>query len=165
MKRSLSLLAAAAFVALISDAAMAQATATQTVSLSVSAVQLIAVSNSAVTLTIDGTSAVAGTNAVGSASDNSTTYSITHNGASNLRITAAIDAVMPSGTSLSLGLANAGGNGASAGTVVLSTTAQDVVTGIAAGVVAGETISYTFAADASAGQFSGSRTVTLTLTN
>ena len=165
MKRITSILAAAALVALMSDAAMAQATATQTVNLSVSAVQLIDVSSNSITLSIDGSSAVAGTQAVGSASDNSTSYSITHNAGSNLRITAAIDSDMPAGTSLTVNLANAGGNGSSAGTLTLSSTAQDAVTGIGAGVVSGETISYTFAADATAGQFSGSRTVTLTLTN
>jgi len=165
MKHLTSIFAAVAFVALVNDAAIAQVTATQTVNLSVSAVQLIAVSNSSVTLSIDGSAAVAGTNGVGSASDNSTTYSITHNGAASLRITAAIDAAMPAGTTLDLALANVGGNGSSAGTVILSSTAQDVVTGIAAGVVSGEAISYTFSADATAGQFSGSRTVTLTLTN
>jgi len=164
MKRTTSILAAAALVTLISGGLLAQSTATQTVTLSVASVQLIAVDNNAVTLSIDGTSAVAGTNAVGSATDNSTTYSVTHNGAANLRITAAIDAAMPAGMSLSINLANST-NGTSAGAVTLGTTAQDVVTGIAKGIVNGESIGYTFSANADAGQFSGSRTVTLTLSN
>lgn len=164
MKRLSSILAAAAFVAFISDAAMAQASATQTVTLAVNAVQLISVSSNAVTLTITGSGAAAGTNAVGSASDNTTTYNITHNAAAPLRITAAINTNMPAGTSLDLALGNTGGNGTGA-SVTLSSTAQDVVTGIGAGIISGGTIGYTFAADASAGQFSGSRTVTLTLTN
>ena len=165
MKRTISILAAAAFFAFISESAIAQSSAQQTVNLSVSAVQLIDVSSGSVTLSIDGSAAVAGTNAVGSATDNSTSYSITHNNGANLRVTAQIDAAMPAGMTLSIDLANAS-NGTSAGAVDLSDgTAKDVVTTIAKGVVSAETISYSFAADADAGQFSGSRTVTLTLTN
>ena len=165
MKRTSSTLAAAALVTLISGALMAQTqtTATQTVNLSVASVQLIAVSGNMVSLGIDGTSAVAGTNAVGTDTDNSTTYSVTHNGSTPLRITAAIDVAMPSGTSLSIDLATS--NGTSAGTVTLGTTAQDVVTGIAKGVISAQSIGYSFSADASAGEFLGSRTVTLTLSN
>ena len=146
--------------------AAAQATANQTVSLAVSAVYKIATSGNPGGLTIsDGT---AGTNALTTVSDNSTKYSITQNVAGTVKVTANLDAAMSAGYTLQLNLASA--KGTSAGTVDISSTtpgaAVNVVSGIALGADANQTITYTFGANASAGTLtSTNKVVTLTLTN
>jgi hypothetical protein len=144
----------------------AQATANQTVSLAVSAVYKIAVSGNPGAMTI--ITGTAGTNALTSVSDASTTYSITQNVAGTVKITANLDAAMSSGYTLQMGLASA--KGTSAGLVDISATtpgaAVDVVSNIAVGADAAKTITYTFGADADAGTLSStSKVVTLTLTN
>ncbi len=161
MKRITSILAAAAFVALISDAAMAQNSANQTVTLAVSAIAKLSVSGDPGALTIS--AGAAGTDALTPVSDNSTNYSITHNGAS-AKITAGINSALTAGYTLEVALAST--KGTTGGTVDISnaTTAVDVVTAIAKGADANQGITYTFSADASAGALaSTTRTVTLTL--
>ena len=151
--------------ALVQNAA-AQANATQTVSLAVSAVYKISTNGNPGALTIsDGT---AGTNALTTVSDNSTKYSITQNVAGTVKVTANLDAAMSAGYTLQLNLASV--KGTSAGTVDISGTtpgaALNVVSGIAMGADANQTITYTFGANASAGTLaSTNKVVTLTLTN
>lgn len=160
MKRTMILLALVAVVALMTQPMFAQATATQTVSLTVNSIYKLAVSGNPGALTISDM-AVGATSA--STSDASTTYSMTTNVASS-RISAQLSASLPAGLTLTINLAN--GTGTSAGTVDISDgTAKDVVTAVARGAANAQTISYGFTADASAGSFTGSRTVTLTLTN
>ena len=77
MKKSIVILGVAILsMALVSNV-MAQATATQTVSLAVNSVYKISTSGNPGALTI--TTGTAGTNALTSVSDNTTTYSITQN--------------------------------------------------------------------------------------
>ncbi len=148
------------------QAALAQSTATQSVNLTVSTVYKISTSGNPSALTV--TTGTAGTDALTSVSDNSTTYSITQNFGNTVKITANLDAVLQAGYTLNLNMAST--KGTSAGSVNISNatsgSALSVVTGINRGADAGQTISYTFAALASAGMLtSTTRTVTLTLTN
>lgn len=144
----------------------AQATANQTVSLAVSAVYKIAVSGNPGSMTIS--TGTAGTNALTSVSDASTQYSITQNVAGTVKITANLDASMAAGYTLQMGLAST--KGTSAGLVDISSTspgsAVNVVSNIALGADANQTITYTFGANADAGTLaSTNKVVTLTLTN
>jgi hypothetical protein len=150
-------------MALASETGFSQATATQSLTLAVNSVAKIGVSGNPGPLTIsDG---VAGTDALTSVSDASTTYSITHNSTTDMRITAGLDVALPAGYTLQVSLASNKGGSAGA-TTIPAGSAVNVVTGIARGADAGRTITYTFSADASAGALaSTSRTVTLTLTN
>jgi len=148
------------------QAAFAQSTATQSVNLTVSTVYKISTSGNPAALTV--TTGSAGTDALTSVSDNSTTYSITQNYGNAVKVTANLDAALQAGYTLTINLAST--KGTSAGTVNISNatsgSALSVVTGINRGADAGQTISYTFSALASAGMLtSTTRTVTLTLTN
>lgn len=151
---------------LIESASAQSATATQSLTLAVNTVYKIATSGNPGALTI--TTGTAGTDALTSVSDNTTTYSITQNFANTVKITASLDLALPAGYSLSIDLAST--KGTSAGAVDISNatsgSALDVVTGINLGADAGQGIGYTFSALASAGTLaSTSKTVTLTLTN
>ena len=168
MKKSLSVVIVLALCALCAGTSFSQATANQTVNLAVNSVQKIAINGGAVTLTI--TAGNAGTDALTPVSDNSTSYSITHNSNSALRITANLDAPLASGYTLQMNLTPGVTGGASAGTVDISNatsgSAVAVVTGIPKGADANRTITYTFSANASAGVMTATvKTVTLTLTN
>lgn len=141
-------------------------TATQSVNLTVSTVYKISTSGNPSALTV--TTGTAGTDALTSVSDNSTTYSITQNFGNTVKITANLDAALQAGYTLNINLAST--KGTSAGTVDISNatsgSALSVVTGINRGADAGQPITYTFSALASAGMLtSTTRTVTLTLTN
>lgn len=162
MKKSLVILAIAA----LADYAFGQAAASQSVSLTVNTVYKISTSGNPAALTI--TAGTAGTDALSSVSDNSTTYSITQNYGNTVKVSAHMDAALSSGYTLQVNLAST--KGTSAGTMDISNatsgSAVDVVTGINKGADAGQTISYTFSALASAGTLSSTnKTITLTLTN
>jgi len=149
---------------LCTGTASAQATAQQTVTMNVNAVQLIAVSGNPGALTL-ATIAAAGDSVYTPTTDASTTYSITQNvGVS--RITAQIDQNMPAMLALEVQLASA--RGTSAGLVDISSAAaaQDVVTAIARGADQNQTITYRFSGSTGAGTFTNlQRVVTLTLTS
>lgn len=131
----------------------------QTVTYQVTAINEISVSGNPAALVIN--SATAGSEP-DDASDNSTSYSITTNESSK-KITGAVNTAMPSNTSLKVTLTAPTG-GTSAGEVTLSTSAQDLVTGISTLAESGKTISYVFSATTSAGVVSSaSKTVTLTV--
>ncbi len=158
----------ALFVAgiLAGQSVLAQSSASQSVNLTVSTVYKISTSGNPSALTI--MSGTAGTDALASVSDNSTTYNITQNYGNTVKITANLDAALSTGYGLKVNLASA--RGTSAGTVDISNatsaSAVNVVTAIGRGADAGQTITYTFSALASAGTLSSTtRTVTLTLTN
>ena len=166
MKKSLSTLALAVLSLAFVQNTFAQATATQTVTLAVNSVFKISTSGNPGALTI--TTGTAGTDALTSVSDNSTSYSITQNFGNAVKITGHMDAALTSGYTLNLTLAST--KGTSAGNVDISNatsgSAVDVVTGINRGADAGQTINYSFSALASAGTLSStSKTITLTLTN
>jgi hypothetical protein len=166
MKATVSLLALMVLMLAAADGLFAQESATQNVTLAVNAVYKIAVSGNPGPLTI--TTGTAGVDALTSVSDNSTTYSITQNVGNTVKVTAHMDAALAAGYSLELGLAST--QGTSAGAVDISSatsgSAVDVVTAIARGADAGQGITYTFSADASAGTLaSTTKVVTLTLTN
>lgn len=166
MKKSIISLSIMILIAVAFQTALAQATATQNVTLSVSAVYKIATSGNPGPLTI--TTGTAGSDNLTSVTDNSTTYSITQNVANTVKITAELDNALPSGYTLELSLGSS--KGTSAGYVDISNatsgSAVNLVTGIARGADANQTVSYRFSATASAGILaSTTRTVTLTLTN
>ncbi|MEK9139254.1 MAG: hypothetical protein AAB393_19210 [Bacteroidota bacterium] len=166
MKKIVVTLVAAVLSMVLVQSAMAQATANQTVTLAVNAVYRLAVSGNPGALTV--TTGTAGVDALSSVSDNSTNYSITQNVASTVKVTAYMDAALSAGYTLLLNLAST--KGTSAGNVDISNatsgSAVDVVTGMNRGADAGQAITYTFSANASAGTLSStSKTVTLTLTN
>jgi hypothetical protein len=163
MNRVVSTISVAVLSFVLMQNAMAQATASQSLSLSVSAVYKISTSGNPGAMTIN--NGTAGTDALSSVSDNSTTYSMTQNSSSPAKITAGLNSALTAGYSLTIALASA--KGSSAGAVDISDgTAKDVVTAMAKGADAGQGITYVFGANASAGILSTTaKTVTLTLTN
>jgi len=166
MRNLLVLASVAALVFAVSGTGFAQASVNQNVTLSVDPIYLISVSGDPAPLTI--TSGTAGDDNLDPVTDNSTNYSLTQNVNSSVKITAEIDAALAAGYTLEVNLASA--QGTSAGDVDISSatsgSAADVVTAIALGADAGQTIQYTFSALASAGQLAATnRVVTLTLTN
>lgn len=133
-------------------------TATQTVSYEVTAVDQISVSG-APSLVVN--AATAG-NAL-TAATASGTYAVTTNG-SDRKITASIDSNLPTGVTLTVTLGAPTG-ATSAGAVTLSTTSQDVVTGISTVNESGLSIDYGLSASITAGVVpAGNRTVTYTVT-
>ncbi|HXG37720.1 MAG TPA: hypothetical protein VNL36_03010 [Bacteroidota bacterium] len=166
MKKSIISLSIAILIAAAFQTASAQATASQNVTLQVNAVYKIATSGNPNPLTI--TTGTAGSDNLTPVTDNSTTYSITQNVANTVKITAELNNALPSGYTLELSLGSS--KGTSLGYVDISNatsgSAVNVVTGIARGADANQTVSYRFSATASAGTLtSTTRTVTLTLTN
>ena len=166
MKKFTAVLAAAALSMILVESSFAQATATQNVTLAVNTVYKIATSGNPGPMTI--TTGTAGVDALTSVNDNSTTYSITQNFGNTVKITAHLDSALPSGFALQMNLAST--KGTSAGTIDVSSatsgSAVNVVSNIQRGADAGQAISYTFSANASAGTMSSTtKTVTLTLTN
>ncbi len=166
MKKSIVVIAFLVLSFAVAQNAMAQSSASQNVTLSVSAVYKIATSGNPGALTV--TTGTAGTNALTSVSDATTNYSITQNYASTVKITANLNSALPAGYTLFINLAST--KGSSAGNVDISATtpssAASVVTNIALGADANQGITYTFGANASAGTLtSTAKVVTLTLTN
>ena len=142
--------------------ASAQATATQTVNLSVGAIWRLTVSGNPGALVAAG--GVAGSDTVGTASDLTTSYSLTQNANNAARITAGTGSALPAGLFLVTRLLS--GRAQTAGYVDLSDgTTRNVITNIPFGADRNNAIEYYFTAVASAGTFAGTRTVTLTLTN
>lgn len=147
---------ALAVVALSTGRAHAQ-TATQDVTLEVQAIDQLAFTGSPSLVISSATAGSAPTSATANA-----TYAITTN-ETDRKITAEIDSDTPSGVTLSASLAAPSG-ATSAGAVQLSTTAQDVVTGIGTVNASGLNVTYTLSATSAAGVVpSTTRTVTYTI--
>jgi len=166
MKKNLAVLSVLALALLFAGTSFAQNSANQTVNLVVNSVQRLAITGSPITMTIS--AGTVGVDALTPVTDNSTSYSMTHNASSTLRITANLDAALAAGYTLQVNLASV--RGTSSGTVDISnataSSAVAVVTGIAHGAEANSAITYTFSANASAGVLASTqKTVTLTLTN
>jgi hypothetical protein len=135
---------------------------TQTLTVEVKPITKIAVNGNPGALYI--TDADAGSDVL-SVSDNHSKYSMMTN-LDNMKIVASINTAMPSGTRLMIKLESA--RGLSNGLVDVSNAMSpvEVVTGLGKGSDVDQTITYTFAADASVGQINAdARVVTLTLTN
>lgn len=132
-------------------------TTTQNVSFTVAAVAEISVSGNPGAMAIV---APAAGSTLSSVTDATTSYAITTN-QTGQKITAAIDSAMPSGVTLTVGMQAP--TGATASTVTLGTVAGDAVTGISQLSASNLTITYTLSAELSAGDVSGSRTVTFTV--
>jgi hypothetical protein len=137
-------------------------TATQTVTFDVTDLSTITVSADPATMSV----AAGGTAATNSA----TTYSVSTNSTTAKKITGYIDAAMPTGTTLTVNLADPDATGAasSVGDVSLTATtagtAQDLVTGITQLSASGKQISYVLSAGVSAAAATNvSRTVTFTI--
>jgi hypothetical protein len=162
VKSFVILLAVAAFGVLLAQPAFAQ-TAQQTLTLTVGSVADIDVSGSAISLTVD--TYTMGSETMTPATDASTTYRVLHNSSSAKKITAGIDAAVPSGTTLEVNLQSSKGTGAGDVDISNAVTAVDVVTGIARGADNNQLITYTFSATTAANPFSDTRVVTFTLTD
>ncbi|MGD0337202.1 MAG: hypothetical protein ABSB78_00275 [Bacteroidota bacterium] len=166
MKRLVVILTVLVLSLILTQSVFAQATANMSVTLAVNTVYKITATATVPNLTIsDGT---AGVDALTSAVDASTKYSITQNFGNTVKITGYLSSAMPAGYTLTMNLASV--KGTSAGTVDVSNatsgSAVNLVTAINRGADANQTITYTFATTASAGTLaSTARTVTLTLTN
>lgn len=140
---------------LVTGAASAQSSASHDVTIAVSAIDEIAVSGN-VTLTVDD---ITLTDAA------SASYSVTTNGTGR-KITAALDADFSSTLALEVAITAPTASGSSAGTVVLSPAAQDVVTGISTVSESGLAIDYTATAlPTTPASTSETRTVTYTITS
>lgn len=133
-------------------------TATQDVTFEVQAINELSFSGSPSLVISSATAGSGPTQATANA-----TYAITTN-ETNRKITAQLNAALPTAVGLQVSLAAPSG-GTSAGVVELSTTAQDVVTGIDPVNAAGLSVTYTLWATVAAGVVpSGTRTVTYTIT-
>jgi hypothetical protein len=156
--RKLTALLAAGLVFGASGIAMAGATANQTVTYEIQAINELSASGNPAALIVN--AAVAGS-APTLVSDATSTYAITTN--QTRKITGALDTAMPAGVTLTVALAAPTG-GTSSGDVTLSDTAADLVTGIATLNESGKTITYKLSATSAAGVVaSATKTVTLTI--
>jgi opacity protein-like surface antigen len=145
-------------VLVVAAAASASAQATQDVTINIQAINEISIAGGAHTMTIS-------TATAGQAPDDvtwATTWAITTN-QSNAKVSASIGSDMPSGVTLKVNLANPT-NATSNGDVSLSSTAQELVTGITKLNESGLSLTYTASATALAGVQSVARTVTYTVT-
>jgi hypothetical protein len=139
------------------SAAGARAQATQDVTLEVQAINQITFTGSPSLTISTATAGSAPTSATANAS-----YAITTNEADR-KVTAQLDTDTPAGVTLAASLAAPSG-ATSAGAVQLSTTAQDVVTGIGTVNQSGLNVTYTLSATAAAGVVPSTvRTVTYTI--
>ncbi len=142
--------------------AQKESSVTQTLTVEVKPITKIAVNGNPGVMLINDLS---GSSDVLTVSDNNSKYSMMTN-LENMKIVASINGAMPSGTHLLLKLESS--KGLSDGVVDVSSAMSpvEVVSGLGKGSDLNQTITYTFAADASVGQIStDSRVVTLTLTN
>jgi hypothetical protein len=154
-------LSAAALVMGVAGRASAQ-TAQQTVTFSVTDVATINVSGNP--------SAMSAPSDSSAVTNSATTYDVTTNSTVAKKITAYLDAAMPTGTTLAVNLADPDGAGAavSAGNTVLtattSGTAQNLVTGITQLQATGKQITYTLRAGVTASAATNlTRVVTFTI--
>ncbi|MBI5207018.1 MAG: hypothetical protein HY934_04420 [Candidatus Firestonebacteria bacterium] len=145
----------------VANITLAASSVTQSVNFQVSAVNEITVAG-APSLTINTGTAGSDLSDVTAAA----TYSITTNG-SGKKITGQITTGgdMPSGTALKINLTAPTGGTSALTQTLISTGSVDLVTGVTKTLGSGLGITYTFSASVAAGEVSGSRTVTLTITN
>jgi len=134
--------------------AMAGDNDTQTLGYEVSAINELAASGNPAAMNVTAATAGSEPDAV---TDTSTSYAITTNCATDgKKITAVLDTVMPTGTTLKITLAAPSG-GTSSGEITLTASAQDVVTAIDGVASSGHQISYELDATVAAGVVSLSK--------
>ncbi len=143
--------------------AMAGDNDTQTLGYEVSAINELAASGDPGAMNVSAATAGSEPDAV---TNTTTSYAITTNCATDgKKITAVLDTVMPTGTTLKIELAAPSG-GTSSGEITLTASAQDVVTAIDGVASSGHQISYELDATVAAGVVSSAnKTVTLTITD
>lgn len=138
---------------------LAQTSATAIVTFTISSISAISVSGNPAAFNI---SSVTPGDPPTSATDTSTTYAVTTN-ATGQKIQGSIDTAMPTGVTLAITLA-APSTGTSTGAVDMTTTPQNLVTGISNVAQSGIGITYTLSATAAAAPVaSATRTVTYTI--
>lgn len=159
MKKLFAFAAAVTFsFAATAQAASAQ-TATATATFEVQAVDVIGVSGNPAKLMI---SAPTAGQPLSTATDNTTTWSVTTNGTAR-KVTGKIDLAMPTGVTLAVALAPPTG-ATGLGSVTLGTVATDLVTGITTLDETALGVTYTLSATLAAGAVAEtSRTVTYTI--
>lgn len=149
---------AAALSLALGAPAFAQSTATTTATFEVTAINEIALSGTAPVLTIN--AAVAGVAPTPATATQ--TYAVTTN--ENAKISAALDTAMPEGLTLTAAMAAPTG-ATSLAAVALTTTGQDLVTGISKLNEADLSLTYGLAATSAAGVVTSSnRVITYTIT-
>jgi hypothetical protein len=159
MKRLSNLLAIAALVlAFGTSDALAQADASHDVSLRIATIDAISVAQNPIELAITEATGDADGLALQSVTAESR-FALLTNGEGR-KLTAQLDKDLPAGISLTAALVL----GSADNTVELSENAQTAFEGISRARFGGQRIEYALSADVSAGSFSGSRTVTYTLT-
>ncbi|MEP0546793.1 MAG: hypothetical protein ABJF88_07670 [Rhodothermales bacterium] len=149
----------------LATTAQAQSDA-QDVTIVVPSVNAFEIPTNAVTITVV---APAAGQQTGTGSNASTGYNLTTNN-SSMKITGQLDALYPTGISLQVLLgtptASSGGSAGTTTQTTLSTSAQDLITGISRAYGSNVTIGYTASATAGAVPNAGvTQTVTYTLTN
>jgi len=141
--------------------AAAQSTATQNVTIVVAAIDVISVSAGTLTITIN--SATPGS-APDATNDATSTWALTTNNSTTTKITGSLGATYAAGISLDVNLQAPTSSGVSAGAVTLTTTDQDLVTGMSAQNEAGRTITYTASATTAVAPNGGGEVQTVTFT-
>ena len=142
MRMLKSLLLTVIIIAGTTQIAAAQ-TDTQDVTIVVAAIDVISVSAGTLTITIN--SATPGSPPDAS-NDATTTWALTSNNASTTKITGSLGSAYAAGISLAVTLQAPTASGTSTGAVTLTTTDQDLVTGMSAQNESGRTITYSAAA-------------------
>ena len=162
MKKSLVTLGVALMSFALVQTTLAQVTANHTVTLNVNAVRLLSVSGSP-TLTIS--AGTVGSNDLTTVTDNSSTYSLTQNASATAKVTATLSTALGAGYKLQINAANSTGGVSQGAQDISDGTAKTVLLGLPKGAYSAQTVTYTFDAKASSGTFSGTKTMTLTLTD
>ncbi len=144
MKRLILFLIAVGFIWRISGIVMAANNDNQQVTVTVVAVNELAVTGGNVTLTINTATAGSGLN---NATDSNCALDWTTNSSTNKKVTGQLDTDYSAGISLAVNVTVAGGNGGSAGQqTLISATAVDLVTGMHNEFVSANTLGYTASA-------------------
>lgn len=142
------------------SAVYASNTDSQTVNFTINNISEIDVATGPISLTVN--TATAGSQPAAATAPSS--YSITTNASDNgKKITAALSADMPTDATLTVLVAAPTASGTSAGTVTLTATAVDVVTGLQGAAQTNVAINYTLNAPVTVKAQSDSRTVTYTI--
>ena len=153
-----TLISTALIAVMVFAGSVSAQTATSTAGYEVTAINEVGVSGSPADMIIDAASELNGV------TDASTTWSVTTN-QSDAKVTGEIDAAMPADVTLKVELAAPTG-ATSQGSVALSTTAANLVTGITELEATGLGVTYTLSALPTAGVVAaGTRTVTYTITD
>ncbi len=162
MKKITILLVTIGLILQISGIVMGADNDNHQVTITVVAVNELAISGGNITLTIN--TATAGSGLIDD-TDNTCALDWTTNSSANKKVTGQLDTDYSAGISLAVNVTVAGGNGSSAGQQpLISASAVDLVTGVHNEFGSGNTLNYTASAP-SASPTSEARTVTYTILN